>query len=259
LKDQDFKQSQTHYLRCLYSLGDETAFYEHLDRLISGNIRNATVGSYGLRASVKYGRVKQNLFCNDPLVHVLKVDLTQECDFNTTFVDTGRSILRRTGKDFKRQDLLTNGVQTAGNLFADAKGATENIEKIIRSEIEKYRHKYRASAEGFIKHWPKKYKLFGWLLDMKSGGELAPHIHEKGWLSGSIYINVPKHLKSNEGSLVVCLDDAQSIFEADESLKKVLQVTTGDLCLFPASLLHYTVPFESKESRVVLAFDIVPA
>ena len=32
---------------------------------------------------------------------------------------------------------------------------------------------------------------------------------------------------------------------------------TGSMCLFPASLLHYTIPFESLEERIVLAFDVV--
>jgi hypothetical protein len=35
-------------------------------------------------------------------------------------------------------------------------------------------------------------------------------------------------------------------------------VTTGSLCLFPASLLHYTIPFESNDDRIVLAFDVKP-
>jgi hypothetical protein len=33
---------------------------------------------------------------------------------------------------------------------------------------------------------------------------------------------------------------------------------TGSLCLFPSSLHHYTVPFEGKEDRIVLAFDVIP-
>jgi len=37
------------------------------------------------------------------------------------------------------------------------------------------------------------------------------------------------------------------------------QVNFMSLCLFPASLLHYTIPFESEEKRIVLAFDVVPA
>ena len=40
--------------------------------------------------------------------------------------------------------------------------------------------------------------------------------------------------------------------------KKSIDVVTGSLCLFPSSLLHYTIPFESEENRIVLAFDMIP-
>ena len=45
----------------------------------------------------------------------------------------------------------------------------------------------------------------------------------------------------------------------NKNTKKIIHVKTGDLCLFPASLLHYTIPFRSKEQRIVLAFDVVPS
>ncbi|MGY8790855.1 MAG: putative 2OG-Fe(II) oxygenase [Pseudomonadales bacterium] len=41
------------------------------------------------------------------------------------------------------------------------------------------------------------------------------------------------------------------------NLKKVIDLATGSLVLFPASLTHYTIPFESTEDRIVLAFDVV--
>ena len=41
---------------------------------------------------------------------------------------------------------------------------------------------------------------------MKSGGKLDAHMHEIGWLSGSIYINVPTKNKNDSGNLVVCLE-----------------------------------------------------
>ena len=87
---------------------------------------------------------------------------------------------------------------------------------------------------------------------MKSGGKLSPHIHDYGWLSGSVYVNVPTKLKNNSGNLVVCIDDQQIKTE-----KKIIDVVTGSLCLFPSSLFHYTIPFDSKEDRIVLAFDIL--
>ena len=94
---------------------------------------------------------------------------------------------------------------------------------------------------------------------MENYGKLAPHIHDEGWLSGCLYINVPPKESPTSGNLVVCLDDDGSSLNRDKNTKKIIHVKTGDLCFFPASLLHYTIPFRSKEQRIVLAFDVVPS
>ena len=70
----------------------------------------------------------------------------------------------------------------------------------IDNELEGYKTFHKHSNEGLIRKWPKSYRLHGWLLSMKSGGELRPHIHENGWISGSIYINVPFKIKRNDGN-----------------------------------------------------------
>jgi hypothetical protein len=67
---------------------------------------------------------------------------------------------------------------------------------------------------------------------------------------------VPLKSKVNSGNLVVCIDDEESAAGADKKL--IINVVTGSMCLFPSSLLHYTIPFESDEERIVLAFDVVP-
>ena len=134
--------------------------------------------------------------------------------------------------------------------------ATNDIQNIIRLEVEKYRTKFEGSTEGFIKKMPVEYSLYGWLIRMKSGGSLRPHIHTEGWLSGSIYINVPRKLKVDSGNLVVSLGDETDANDARINEKKVVNVVTGSMVLFPASLMHYTSPFESEEERIVLAFDV---
>lgn len=116
---------------------------------------------------------------------------------------------------------------------------------------------FESSQEGFIRKWPNDYSLYGWLISMKSGGELQPHIHENGWLSGSIYINVPPKSKIDSGNLVVALGKDSDTINPHLNLKKVLDVVTGNMALFPASLMHYTIPFESEEERIVLAFDVL--
>ena len=92
---------------------------------------------------------------------------------------------------------------------------------------------------------------------MKSGGQLAPHMHEFGWISGAVYINVPHREKSNSGSFVLCIDDGAP-GEKGQERDQIIDVVTGSLVLFPASLMHYTIPFKSDEERTVLAFDIMP-
>ena len=94
---------------------------------------------------------------------------------------------------------------------------------------------------------------------MKNGGKIEPHIHDHGWLSGSIYINIPPKLNINNGNLVVCLNNQQNEISSNNKDKnnKIINVVTGTLCLFPASLFHYTIPFKSEEERIVLAFDVM--
>ena len=131
----------------------------------------------------------------------------------------------------------------------------KEMQDIVYSEIEKYRAHFKDSEEGFLKNWPKNYTITVWIISMKSGGNLISHIHEYGWLSGSIYINVPPKVKVDSGNLVVGLDD-----QRQDSVKntKSINVVTGSLCLFPSSLHHYTIPFEGEEERIVLAFDVLP-
>ena len=101
---------------------------------------------------------------------------------------------------------------------------------------------------------PSNYRLDGWIVKMINGGAIKPHMHEEGWISGSVYINVPPKVEKDSGNLVVCVD-SETVHQAQS---KSIDVVTGSLCLFPSSLLHYTIPFESDEDRIVLAFDMIP-
>ena len=224
--------------------------------MISQDKANAVIGSLTCRSALKYGLEKPNLFCREPLNYVSHIDLSTQYDFEKFFVENAKLILNDKKISNRKQSLLVNGHQTSGNLFDIENDFTENIQKAIRLEIEKYRINFKDSEEGLIKKWPSEYSLYGWLISMKSGGELQPHIHDKGWLSGSIYINVPSKLTANSGNLVVSLGEEKDATDTRVNVKKIINVVTGSLVLFPGSLTHFTIPFEAKEERIVLAFDI---
>jgi len=254
----DIHKSKPYAIKCSYLQDEKAIFYEKFDLLVNQGEINATIGSLGFRSEFKYGIKKSNSFCNDPLKYVLTSDLNEQYDFEKIFVETARDVLTDSSVSYKSQGHLTNGVQTAGNIFAQSKVIKAKIEGIIHAEIAKYRIHFKDSGEGFIQSWPSSYEIRGWLVSMQSGGKLAPHMHDTGWITGSVYINVPPKSKTDNGNLVLCLSDQQHVLGVKKSHQSTIDVVTGSLCLFPSSLYHYTVPFEETEDRIVLAFDVVP-
>jgi hypothetical protein len=85
---------------------------------------------------------------------------------------------------------------------------------------------------------------------------LKPHIHNGGWLSGSIYINVPPKSAANSGNLNVSLGEDKDVADIHLNTGETINVKTGSLVLFPSSLTHHTTPFQSEQERIVLAFDV---
>ena len=254
----DIRQSKSYAMRCSYLQDEEAIFYDKLDSLINQGELDAVIGSLSCSAGIRYGTKKLNPFCNDPLKYVVKTDLNERYDFENIFAKTARDILTDRSISYKAQGHLTNGIQTAGNVFAMKRVFVTEIESIIRAEVERYRVGFKDSDEGFIKHWPTSYNIYGWLVSMHSGGELAPHMHDAGWITGSVYINVPPKSKTDSGNLVLCVGDQKNVLGADKSQESIIDVVTGSLCFFPSSLHHSTVPFEEEENRIVLAFDVIP-
>jgi hypothetical protein len=256
----DIGLSKSYAIRCSYLQDKESIFYERLDSLINQGQANAVIGSVICCSEIKYGIKRSNPFCNEPLQYVLKTDLHEQYGFDEIFIKSIKDVLTDNSISLKPQPFLTNGVQTAGNIFAVKKISETEIESIIIAEVEKYRDHFKDSDEGFIKNWPTSYRIEGWLVSMRSGGKLAAHMHESGWISGSVYINVPVKSETNSGNLVLCLDEQVQTQElkGSNSQERIIDVETGSLCLFPSSLHHYTLPFDSKEDRMVLAFDVMP-
>ena len=252
------KESGYYILACLFDLDDQSNFYIQLDHLIDEGEINARIGSLGCRGLIRYGVEKENLFCKDPLNYILHTNLNDNYDFLAELIVPIRSILESREYYKRKQSLLSNGIQSGGNLFNDHRDLVGNIEDIIRREIESYKNEFKNSREGLISKWPSEYKLLGWIVSMESGGELRPHIHESGWISGSIYINVPQKWGSQSGNLVVSVGKDSDVLGQAKNLKESINVITGSLVLFPSSVMHHTIPFESEENRIVIAFDVMP-
>lgn len=254
----DIHQSQFYAIQCAYHQNEESIFNEKLDSLINKGEVNAVIGALSFCSEIKYGVKKPNPFCSEPLKYIVKTDLNEQYDFENIFIKTAKDILSDSSVSHQAQVHLSNGIQTAGNFFTLDKVSKTKIETILHAEIEKYRIRFKDSEEGFIKNWPESYTLGGWLVSMQSGGNLTAHIHDTGWITGSVYINVPQKSQIDSGNLVLRMSDQEPVLGVENSEESSIDVKTGNLCFFPSSLHHYTVPFEEEENRIVLAFDVIP-
>ena len=252
------QSAKNHVLKCLYVLDQKSAFYDQLDAMVYLDENNALVGSLISASNLQYNLNKKNIFCKNPFDFIYTNDLNSDNNFEEKIASKVRRILDIDTLPLRPQGLLMNGIQTYGNIFELNLPGMTYIEDIIHKEVNEFFLRFKNNNEGFIKKWPKKFKLYGWLIKMKSGGELLPHMHETGWVTGSLYVNIPKNLNANQGNLMLTIDNQDRPLGKDLSMERNVDLKSGTICLFPASLLHYTIPFKSKEDRIVLAFDVIP-
>ena len=251
--------SKSHLLECLYYLGDKDKFYEHYRELINGNIINPLMASIGSHASIRFNiSNKENPFCSDPFKYIKKQNITDNNELSDDLISSILEFHKSGESDPKSQPLLSNGKQSSGNIFLNQREDIQLLKKILENKVENYLKEFSTSNEGLIINWPKNFKIYGWLVSISSGGKLSPHIHKEGWLSGSLYFKMPSKKTKNEGNIVFSLDGANYPTDGKKFDKKSVDVSKGDLVLFPSSLFHHTIPFKSNEERVTFAFDIIP-
>ncbi len=249
--------SRCQQLECLYLLDEKELFYEKLNNLNIDNISHPLAAALSSHASIRYNEKDEHSFCNKPFEFIKKYQLLEDEIIKKEMIENFFDIINKLGISKKEQSLLSNGHQSSGNIFLINQPAIQKIKKIIENQIDDYRKKSDSSAT-FISKWPEKYILYGWLIIINSGGSLSGHMHKEGWLSGSLYLSRPKREFDSDGDIIFSLHGSNYPKEEKIFKNKIINIEKGDMVLFPSSLFHATLPFNSNERRVTLAFDIIP-
>jgi len=109
------------------------------------------------------------------------------------------------------------------------------------------------------------YRFAGaWSVLLKAGGHHVNHVHPKGWISSSYYVDVPDEVE-NENDKAGWIKFGEPPFDVIDQNGKILgperiiKPEPGLVVLFPSYLWHGTVPITGDSSRLTLPFDAVPA
>ena len=248
--------SSAHLLECVYKTKPEEVFDVEKNRINQAGDRNPLLAAVQTHASIIYGTSDDNLFCKDPFNYIEHYQLGVGDELDDALI--AKILEASRGLDAQPQELLQNGKQTAGNLFLSDKPCIKEIKRIVEKRITAYRRKFAHSQDGFVKDWPEDALLFGWVIYMSEGGNLKSHMHKQGWLSGSLYLNVPKDISNDQGNIVFELCGDEYPTGNGNLPTREVNVRTGDLVLFPSSIFHRTLPTRSQATRISLAFDVKP-
>ena len=258
LSNNNSETCESLHLGCLLSLDREEDFNKKYNELKEKLICNADIGGIIEHAKVIYNKPYNSPFCNEAIKYI-KWDKIDEKLFSNEYLSQLINYVTDKKTIMTNQGILHSGVQTSGNLFTLDYLFIKEMKKVLELKIELYKQKFKNSGQGFIENWPINYELRSWMISMKSGGFLAPHNHEYGWITGSFYLQIPnKDGNKDEGSLAFSYQGPRYPSKEKDFNLTIRNIETRDICIFPSSLFHHTIPFASSEDRICFVFDLIP-
>lgn len=153
---------------------------------------------------------------------------------------------------------LRHGTQTTASLLASADPAIRAFFRAVDRPIRAHIAGLGPGDDPLRRRATGDCRLAGaWSVQLRPGGYHAAHVHPEGWLSSACYIDLPDAVRGEGRQGWIGFGGAP--FEPDPTHRHFERPEPGKLVLFPSYMWHGPVPFEGDQSRLTIAFDVVPA
>ena len=248
-------------LYCFYKLEKYDKFKQKLDNLVKQKNSSPFLATLSAHYAQNFKTQDLYNFCPSPLNFVCHEQVPELMENDQQLIKELVSDINTADIGQRKQSRLTSGIQSSGNLFKRKEPAFKQLHDALVNTINRYFLRYQNEGNEFIRSFPKDVSFnSAWYVKMQSGGHLSSHIHETGWLSGAVYLEVPKDSgpDGQEGAIELSSDGDEYPRLHDEFEKKVILPNVGDVIFFPSSVFHRTIPFSSNEERICIAFDVNP-
>jgi len=247
-------------LACLLHLGRHADFFEDLERHEAAVATDLDCASLSAYAAYHLGRPDPHVYCPNPLDHVRIIDLYTDSGAQAQFLcDLIREVSQLNAVWEPGGLATTRGFQTNSELFLNSSGALDRLKGDLVEELGKYFSEFGQTGITLVKNWPTTTRLQGWYVRLVTGGHQHFHNHPYGWMSGCLYLQMPKLAPPGEGAIEFGLNRGNYPKLSDKPPPTLLHhPKPGQVVLFPSSLFHRTIPFHSDEERLCIAFDLLP-
>lgn len=144
-------------------------------------------------------------------------------------------------------------------LLCEPKGPMAQLEVMMNEAVKDYLESSTADpTHPFLANLPQRWRLASWAAVLDFEGNLLPHIHLDGYLSGVYYVQVPEEIETagQAGWFELGRPPSELRCKA-KPVTRTIQPEEGLMLLFPAYFYHQTVPFRSTQRRISIAFDVM--
>jgi tetratricopeptide (TPR) repeat protein len=247
-------------LVCLYKTRQYEAFRQRFQAFLAVPHRSPMAANLSAHHAANFGQADPYNFCSDPLGHVWHTQVDALTDPASDLRARLLADITRAQIDERNQGRLHHGVQSAGNLFKRPEASFAELSALILAKAREYAQHFAESDCVYIRDYPQEPAFnSSWYVRMRQGGHLDSHIHETGWMSGVVYLDMPSRSESEtDGCIEFSIDGDRYPREREGFQTLTLRPLIGDLVFFPSSLFHRTVPFSADVERTCIAFDIAP-
>ena len=155
---------------------------------------------------------------------------------------------------------LRHGTETTQDLTRSTDRAIRGLFEAFAAPIARYLEHIGQGTDALRRRNNGRWRFNGsWSVRLRNRGFHTSHVHPRGWISSAFYVELPEVMaeaRTDEGILAFGTPGILTApaLEAEYSVRP----TAGMLVLFPSYFWHGTVPFESPQPRLTVAFDAVP-
>lgn len=253
---------QERALYCLYKAKRFDEFKSRLDNIVSTHPKHDApfLQTLSTHYAKNFGAADNYNFCKNGFDFVYQNSIKELAEPNSQFLKELLNDINNTAIEVRAQGMIINGKQSAGNLFKRPEASFRKLGELVRQEFINYRNCFAGADCELIKSFPQQLEFTSsWYVRLRSGGFVDRHIHEVGWISGAVYLVLPT-IKQDplEGCFEYGLHGDNYPKNHDDFPVGIASPAVGDIVLFPSSLFHRTIPFNSNEERICIAFDLKP-
>jgi tetratricopeptide (TPR) repeat protein len=253
---------QQRSLYCTYKAERFDDFKTKLDEIVRTHTKHDApfLGTLSTHYATNFGVEDTYNFCKNSFDFVYQKSIPELAEPNSQFLKDLLDDIDNTAIEVRAQGMIINGKQSAGNLFKRPEASFRKLGEIVRQEFLNYKNQFAGADCELIKSFPNTLEFTSsWYVRLRRGGYVDKHIHEVGWISGAVYLALPKDKKDpTEGCFEYGLHGDNYPQKHNNFPVGIATPSVGDIVLFPSSLFHRTIPFNSNEERICIAFDLKP-